>query len=276
MNDDFASFLERLLQPENEEFVHSPMFVFADPFGYGGLFCLLFFYTKVSLKIELNFSGNLIPMRLFKQLMQRQDGQWLPTEVFITVMDGFARRFISDSRKSSSLNALMGDENWHHLTEQGHLTPAERRNEFIELYISNLKRDIDRALTLKFGMRDGRNRHIYHLIYVTCHIKGIKTMKPAMWRKTQTSNEMVFSEWVENRNECGAIDKDEVAKRLYELIRNEYRGVLVPGNEIDDFIWLHTPYISNVKDRLKKLLKSYAMNTERAFEKIVYRFPHIE
>lgn len=36
VNDDFASFLENLLQPENGEFIHSPMFVFADPFGYGG------------------------------------------------------------------------------------------------------------------------------------------------------------------------------------------------------------------------------------------------
>lgn len=219
-------------------------------------------------------------MRLFKQLMQRQESQWLPTEVFITVMDGFARRFISDSRRSSSLNALMGDENWHHLTEQGHLTPAERRNEFIELYISNIKRDMDHsALTLKFSMRDGRNRHIYHLIYVTTHIKGIITMKSAMWRKTQTSNEMVFSEWVENRNEAGEIiDKrpDQVAQRLYELMKNKFQGRRVPGRYLDEYIWLDTPYISNVKVQLKKLLGPYATNAERAFENIVYQFPHVE
>lgn len=118
----------------------------------------------------------------------------LPTEVFITVMDGFARRFISDARKSSSLNALMGKENWHHLTEQGHLSAEERRNEFIDLYISNLKDDIRNALTLKFDMKDGRNRHIYHLIYLTSHIKGIQAMKRAMWQKTQRPTEMVFSE----------------------------------------------------------------------------------
>ncbi len=232
--------------------------------------------VNVLLKLYLYFIGNLIPMRLFKRLMERQADQWLPTEVFITVMDGFANRFISDSRKSSSLNALMGDENWHRLTGQSHLTPAQRREDFIELYISNLKRDINKALALKFGMKDARNRHIYHLIYLTCHIKGIQTMKTSMWKKTQTSTEMVFSEWVENRSEGGNIvdkHKDQVALCIFELIINRFAGCRVRGSELDKFIWLETPYISNVKVPLKKLFNPYAKNQEKAFENIVYEFP---
>lgn len=219
-------------------------------------------------------------MKLFKQLLERQANEWLPTEIFITVMDSFARRFISDSRKSSAINALMGAENWHHLTEQSHLSPEQRRNDFIELYISNLKKDIPEAITLKFGMKDQRNRHIYHLIFLTSHIKGIEAMKKAMWKKTQTSTEMVFSEWVENRNNDGAnlVDKDkkQVAQCLYELITNEFRGSLVDGKRLELYIWLETPYISNVKVELKKLLRSYAKNDERAFENIRYKFPLVK
>lgn len=226
--------------------------------------------------IEVNFQGKTIPMVLFKQLMQRQANQWLPTELFITVMDGFARRFISDARKATSLNALMGDENWHHLTEQGHLTPEQRRTEFIQLYISNFKRDIPKAITLKFGMRDKRNRHIYHLIYLTTHIKGIQTMKTAMWKRTQTSTEMVFSEWVENRGDGGNLvdkDKAKVAQCLFELFKNHFKGESVIGKTLDDHIWLCTPYISNVKVELKKLLNQFALNNEKAFENILYKFP---
>lgn len=202
-------------------------------------------------------------MRLFKQLLERQAGQWLPTEVFITVMDGFA-------------SALMGHENWHHLTEQAHLSPEQRRSEFIQLYIENLKQGIRNALALKFGMKNNQNRHIYHLIYVTCHIKGIKTMKTAMWNRTQTSTNMVFSEWVENRGEGeNIVDKepDQVAQCLYELIKSKFRGENVDGKTLDEYIWLCTPYISNVKNRLKNLLNEYATNRERAFEKIEYQFP---
>lgn len=215
-------------------------------------------------------------MTLFKQLIYRQAHQWLPTEVFITVMDGFAGRFISDARKASSLNALMGSSNWHHLTEQGHLTPEERRNSFIQLYISNLKQDIGQALTLKFGMRNNRNRHIYHLIYLTCHISGIKCMKTAMWKTTQSTTDMVFSEWVESRNDGGNIvdkNKKEIAKCIYDLFKTEYKGKLVDGKILEWYIWLKTPYICNVKIELKKLLSPFKVNNETAFEKIKYRFP---
>lgn len=215
-------------------------------------------------------------MTLFKKLMERQEDRWLPTDVFITVMDGFAGRFISDARKSSSINALMGYENWHHLTEQGHLTPAERREQFIQLYIDNLKMGLPKAFVLKFGMKNQYNRHIYHLIYLTCHIKGIKGMKQSMWRKTQSATEMVFSEWVENRDGDGNIvakTKEEVVQRLSELIKNEFSGLKVRGSELEVYIWLETPYISNVKNGLKRLFKSYALNSERAFERIEYKFP---
>lgn len=215
-------------------------------------------------------------MTSFKKLLERQENRWLPTEVFITVMDGFARRFISDSRKSSSINELMGYENWHHLTEQSHLTPAERRDQFIQLYIDNLVQDIPKAFVLKFGMKNKNNRHIYHLIYLTSHIKGIKGMKEAMWRKSQSATEMVFSEWTENRGESGNIvdkTKAQVAQHLSELIKIEFSGLKVRGSELEVYIWLETPYISNVKNELKKLFKIYEKNNERAFEKIQYQFP---
>ncbi|XP_037044334.1 uncharacterized protein LOC119080198 [Bradysia coprophila] len=255
VNDDFKSYLDQLLSSENEEFSHSPMFVFADPFGYG---------------------GESIPMKSFKKLMERQDGKWLPTEVFITVMDGFARRFISDSRQSSSINALMGYENWHYLTEQDNLTPEQRRTEFIKLYIDNLVQGIPKALVLKFSMRNNNNRHVYHLIFLTSHIKGIKSMKEAMWKKTQNATEMVFSEWMENRNASESIidkTREQVARCLSELIKNEFSGLTVRGSKLELYIWLETPYISNVKNNLKKLFKTYAINSERAFEKIKYQFP---
>lgn len=104
-------------------------------------------------------------------------------------------------------------------------------------------------------------------------------MKSAMWRKTQTSTAMVFSEWVENRNEGeNIVDKrpDQVAQCLYESIKNRFAGERVTGSELDEYIWLDTPYISNAKVPLKKLLNPYATNGERAFEKIVYEFPHVE
>lgn len=217
-------------------------------------------------------------MELFKHLMQRQDSQWLPTEVFITVMDGVAVSDMNRSRNAASLNALMGDTNWRHLTKQG-LTTPQRRSGFIELYIKNLKRNISKALTLKFGMKNDKDHHIYHLIYLTCHIRGIQTMKRAMWKRTQNSTEMVFSEWFENCNEGGNIvDKlpDQVAQCLYVRIKNNFGGKTVFGNVIDEYIWLETPYISNVKRELKQLLKPYAINTEKAFERIEYRFPLVE
>ena len=221
-------------------------------------------------------------MRVLRKLLsrRRESGKRIPTELFATIMDSFARRFISESNcsKKTCLTELMGDsESWDHLTKPNDFTSDERREEFIRIYIENLIQGMGDARVLKFSMRNQLNRHVYHMVSVTTHLSGFIRMKRAMFMETNTKDEvMTFSEWNENKYGDHEVvlnkTKEEMAILIANLVLDKYGNEgSVTGKTIDNFV-NGSPYCFNSKVQLKAILKPYQVTNTCKFTEQCYDF----
>ncbi len=132
-------------------------------------------------------------MDLMQALVNRRK-----TEVFINVMYGFANRWFKTRNYQKTLSLWLGmkESEWKQIVFNEE-TPEMRMRSFIKLYIEQLTVDSKERCHLKFAMRNVQNRFIYSLIFVTGHIKGLKEMKREMSKCSQSTEEFLFSEWVE-------------------------------------------------------------------------------
>lgn len=210
---------------------------------------------------------------LIRRNDEKKYEKYLPAEVFLTVFDGFGRRFISDARDSPTINNLMDQINWWYLCQQKQLPAPERREEFLQVYITNLKSKIYKSIILKFAMKDQISGVFHRLIYLTSDIKCIKAMKTSMWKQSDNAEEMKYSKWDGTAIMANDVDTDMIADLLFDQIKTTYQGETISGETIGQFVWLETLFLFSCKQSLKKLLQNFAINNERTFEKIMYSFP---
>ncbi|XP_053373658.1 uncharacterized protein LOC128546652 [Mercenaria mercenaria] len=103
--------------------------------------------------------------------------------------------------------------------------------------------------SLLFEMRGRNNNIIYHLIFVTDHIKGVEIMKEAMNCCSQNEGEMTMSDYQFYRNGCvlnlgNTQDVTVVANTIYEKFAGCSKINVL---HVKNYVLLDTPYVFRKK-----------------------------
>lgn len=187
----------------------APTFAFIDPFGYSDT-----------------------PFHVIERIMKNKR-----CEVLITFMSGFLNRFKSDSHKGEAFNLLFGTTEWREII----LDPdSDERSEkkIVGFYQNRLEAVAEYVRT--FEMINKFNQPIYHLIFGTNSIKGLKEMKRAMWRVDETGM-FSFSDRTDPR-QTTLIKSEPDYQQLKRSIVNKFKGNAVSIGEIEHFVVVETPF----------------------------------
>jgi len=204
---------EILKDLEENQLTLVPTFAFIDPFGYTG------------------FS-----MDVLEKIMAHPK-----SEVFITFMSGFIKRFLDDE-KAQALNRLFKTDEWKKIRD----TPGPREQQVLELYTKQLRACCNIKYLLSFKMINKFNQVIYHLIFCTKHIRGLEVMKEAIWRVDKTGN-FTFSDRIPTSqssitsfvdSKWGPHWVPNAARQVY----SKFSGKEVPLGEIKEFVLTETIY----------------------------------
>eukprot|EP00112_Aurelia_sp_Birch-Aquarium-sp1_P010567 Seg2252.3 transcript_id=Seg2252.3/GoldUCD/mRNA.D3Y31 product="hypothetical protein" protein_id=Seg2252.3/GoldUCD/D3Y31 len=217
--------------PEDE-----PTFAFIDPFGYKA-----------------------IPFDLIQQLCSKRR-----MEVFINLMvqplqRGIGRAMQLDSL-SESITAALGTDEWKMIASEDKITG----DQLAHIYTNQLKKKAGMRFTLDFIMRNISNVRLYHLIFATNHIMGVRCMKEAMNRVTQDEVELSFSSFLVNKQlkEVSWSNEQDNAKAARMIYQN-FKGKTVyvrASNEhahcaemsVEGFLLLQTPFVFR-SEQLKRM-----------------------
>ena len=214
-----------------------PAFAFIDPFGYKD-----------------------IPFTLIKKLCEKQK-----TEVFVNLMvqpiqRGIGRATQLDSSRES-ITATLGTDEWRMRACTGKATG----DELAEMYAYQLKEN-GMVFTLDFTMRNKSNVGLYHLIFATKHIMGVKCMKEAMNRVTQDEAGLSFSSFLVQKchkkvSWSNEQDNAKAARMIYQKFKGKKVFVRAskehfPCDEmsVEGFLLLQTPFVFR-SEQLKSMFK---------------------
>lgn len=147
---------EALSRLDAEKRTAVPMLCMADPFGADG-----------------------IPLALFQRILRNEH-----SELFITVMASFIRRFGEQPEFERALTALYGDESWRPLVAIA--DPAEKQRALLDRYEQRL-RDAGARYVIRFDLFDGAT-YVYSIFFATNNLLGCERMKDAIWKVMPDGN----------------------------------------------------------------------------------------
>ena len=187
----------------------APTFAYIDPFGFTG-------FSMDVIKRILGYSR---------------------CEVMVTFMDGFINRFHGD-RNEGALNALYGTDAWKGIGESG----SDEGIGYVDLYKSQLE-GAGAKYVKTFRMVDCKNQTIYHLVYATKHIRGMKAMKTAMQKASRTG-EYEFSDRTDPNQALLIEPKETTGQGAAASIFKRFGGMKsVPVEEVEEYVWTETEYV---------------------------------
>lgn len=187
----------------------APAFAFIDPFGYSDT-----------------------PFHVIERIMKNKK-----CEVLITFMSGFLNRFKSDSHKEGAFDLLFGTTEWREII----LDPdSDEKSEkkIVGFYQKRLESVAKYVRT--FEMINKFNQPIYHLIFCTNSIDGLKKMKYAMWKVDETGM-FSFSDRTDP-HQMTLFESEPNYQQLKRLIVNKFKGNTVSIEEIEYFVVVETPF----------------------------------
>ena len=146
---EFTTALHSLLDEARE--TQTPMFVFADPFGFAG-----------------------IPLSAMKAILAVER-----TEVFITFMVRDANRFFTTTDRDQAYTGLFGLGNDELASFRERITDAsDRESQLRDLYINQLKVGAGARFVWPFRVfPDDGGSTIYYMIHASRHIRAFRLMK---------------------------------------------------------------------------------------------------
>eukprot|EP00112_Aurelia_sp_Birch-Aquarium-sp1_P010566 Seg2252.2 transcript_id=Seg2252.2/GoldUCD/mRNA.D3Y31 product="hypothetical protein" protein_id=Seg2252.2/GoldUCD/D3Y31 len=213
-----------------------PTFAFIDPFGYKA-----------------------IPFDLIQQLCSKRR-----MEVFINLMvqplqRGIGRAMQLDS-SSESITTALGTDEWKMIASEDKITG----DQLAHIYANQLKEKAGMRFTLDFIMRNISNVRLYHLIFATKHIMGVRCMKEAMNRVTQDEVGLSFSSFLVNKqlkevSWSNEQDNEEAATKIYQKFKGKTVDVRASNEHfpcaemsVEGFLLLQTPFVFR-SEQLKRL-----------------------
>ena len=230
--------------PEDER-----TFAFIDPFGYKA-----------------------IPFTLIQQLCRKRR-----MEVFINLMVQPILRGIGKATQLDSINesitTALGTEEWKATTREDKITG----DELAQIYAKQLKEKAGMTFTLDFTMCNRFNVKLYHLIFATKHIMGVRCMKEAMNRVTKNDKELLFSSFLVNRKEIQWVNNQD-EEHASDMIYNQFKGrqVCVWYSEhevsIEGYILLETAFVFRI-GQLQRLFNKRKIKLNHSFVSNRRTFP---
>ena len=229
---EFASSVETILDElENEGSKLAPTLAFIDPFGFSGL-----------------------PMSLITRILG-----YKRCEVLITFMDSYINRF-HDKKQESVLDTLFGTPDWRGIQDIS--APVEKKQFIIDLYIKQLRKLEGIKFSKVFEMIGKNNQTIYHLIFATKNLMGLKAMKEAML-KVNRQGTFIFSDRTDpHQTSLFNYNDDNLIPIAANAIFEKFAGKTLSVEKIEEFVLVDTPFVFR-KNSLKNLEKS---NKIRAVE----------
>ena len=115
---------------------------------------------------------------------------------------------------------------------------------YVELYRSQLEKTGARYVRT-FKVNGSGNRHIYHLVYATKHIKGLKAIKKAMQSASQ-SGEYSFSDATDPQQQLIIDHRDagvwvpRAAAKVFERFRGTRN---VPIEQVEEYVLAETEHL---------------------------------
>ena len=187
----------------------APTFAFLDPFGFAQM-----------------------PMKIVRRILG-----YPRCEIMATFMEGFIKRFHTEAE--GALDELYGAADWRKIP-CGNSTDIT----YVDLYKQKLK-DAGAKYVRTFQMSGPNGNLIYHLVYATTHIKGIKAAKTAMWAVSRTG-EYEFSDRTDPRQQVVVDYKDDGVwmPRAASLVLERFRGKKnVAVEDVEEYVLADTPYL---------------------------------
>ena len=222
---EFASSVETILDElENEGSKLAPTLAFIDPFGFSGL-----------------------PMNLITRILG-----YKRCEVLITFMDSYINRF-HDKKQKLVLDELFGTSDWRDMRDISN--PVEKKQFIIDLYIKQLHELGEIKFSKVFEMIGKNNQTIYHLIFATKNLMGLKAMKEAML-KVNRQGTFKFSDRTDpHQRLLFNYNDDNWIPIAANAIFKEFAGKTSSVEKIEEFVLVDTPFVFR-KSALKNLEKS--------------------
>lgn len=207
---DFDESLTSLFDDLDEQRKHiAPTFAFIDPFGYSDT-----------------------PFSIIKRIMGNKK-----CEVLITFMSGFLNRFKSEPHKEEALDLLFDTREWRGIVFDSD-SDEKSEKKIVRFYQNRLESCAEYVRT--FEMKNKFNQAIYHLIFCTHSIDGLKKMKYAMWKVDETG-EFRFSDRTDP-NQTVLFKQEPNYRQLKKLIVGVFKGKEVSIEEIENFVVVETAF----------------------------------
>lgn len=206
INDDFQNVLNKIL-PIAERDSLIPSLFFIDPFGYKEL-----------------------KMDALRTLIKPKH-----VELLITFMSSFFRYHIRDPDYEDTMKRVFGDDSYKDIEDEVKL---------VDIFANNIIKGYEDAYTLTFEMLNKQNTPLYHLVYVTRHIEGMRVMKESMWKVDPTGSFRFYDRYAGIAKLTSFIEEKESMwiKEAAEMVYKMLKGKKVKIREIEEFVLLRTPY----------------------------------
>jgi len=187
-------------------------FLFVDPFGFTG------------------FS-----MALLSQICQPRDGHTV--ELFINFMSYYILRSITEQSQGRNftqekhMTKLFGIdiEEWRTFRDKK-LADKRREEDLLEFFTNQLQNHADFKHILSLKMKRQDQSPIYYLIHATRHIKGVESMKDAMWK------------WDPDAAEDLCSRSESLEALLLQYFQKKPAGEPFKIDDIEEFIITKTPF----------------------------------
>lgn len=205
-------------------------FLFIDPFGYTGF-----------------------PMTLLESLSSPNtaDNNSHKIELFINFQSESVDRFNSDPSQQFNMERLFGIPFSEILSEYSEDTGLDRLH---KIFTSILKERGQFRYAEGIAMRRENNLLIYHLVYVTRHLKGLDTMRKAIW-EAQFPEGLEKSALKEIREKKNSEESEALIEELKKYFENSPTDDL-SVEEIKNYVLEWTQYHStHVHPTIRKMKK---------------------
>jgi three-Cys-motif partner protein len=201
----------------------APTFAFLDPFGYKDT-----------------------PMGVIQRLLS-----FNRCELFIYFDFNSAMRFSTSGNVDRRFEALFGTDEFKSAPEAG-----EKRKVFLhDLYQRQLSQVCGFEYVQSFEMINDKNRTPYYLFYCTRNLKGLATMKEAMWKIAPTGDYR-FSDLLAGQRILFGDDVD--TQPLQDELARYFAGRTVTITQVEEHVVGHTPFAkTHVKKKTLKLMQEH-------------------
>ena len=183
-------------------------------------------------------------------------------EIFINFMSSFVNRFFETNIEAvCDLYGLGVPKCLDNLDIRAyineHVDPSSNQNQdgdriqtVVKNYEEALKARMETKFLVTFEIRNKGNVRLYHMIFITQHMKGLQTMKDTMIKATQEPGQFSMSDYKvirkkEHLNFVNQQSDEDVAKVIYNTFANSTSPVSI--EDVKYHVWVETPYVFRKK-----------------------------